>query len=584
MKSISFVLSLLSQGIRRRNARLLVGLVVVFIALVGVYSLLFHVLMAREDRRHSWPTAVYWTLVTMTTLGFGDITFESDAGRIFSVVVLLSGTVFLLILLPFGFIQFVFVPWMNYREYARAPRQLPASTRGHLVLTSLGPIEDALIRRAELAGVPYVLMVGDLEEALRLHDRGYDVMVGNLDDPAAYRAARVDQAALVTATHNDTTNANIAFTVREIAPSVPLVATASKPASVDNLRLAGADAVLELGQMLGTTMAARTLAPDGLSHPIGEIAGVVIAASSIGSTALAGQPLAAAGLRAETGVWTLGIWSDGMFHVAHPETELTPTSVLILAGTPEQLQAYDERYALGPRLTGHTVVIGGGRVGRAAAQALLDHGDTCRIIEQRPERIRDPELYVLGDAADVEVLEAAGLREATAVVITTHDDDVNIYLTLYCQRLRPDVHVVARANRDRNVSTLYRAGADEVLSYASTGSAAIWNHFRGNDLLLVAEGLHVFRATVPKRMVGQTLGQSGLRRRTGLTLVAIERTDATTVPNPGVDEVLGAGDRLVLIGTLGDEQRFAQEYGRQRRRHQPVDDLALPTRPEIRTG
>ena len=49
------------------------------------------------------------------------------------------------------------------------------------------------------------------------------------------------------------------------------------------------------------------------------------------------------------------------------------------------------------------------------------------------------------------------------MVITTHDDDVNVYLAIYCRRLRPDIAIVARANLDRNVSTLYRAGADAVL-------------------------------------------------------------------------------------------------------------------------
>ena len=64
----------------------------------------------------------------MTTLGFGDITFESDAGRLFSVVVLLSGSAFLLVMLPFVFIQFVFIPWMDERDRRRAPRALPANT------------------------------------------------------------------------------------------------------------------------------------------------------------------------------------------------------------------------------------------------------------------------------------------------------------------------------------------------------------------------------------------------------------------------------------------------------------------------
>jgi voltage-gated potassium channel len=123
----------------RRRMKTVAALAVAFVTMVALFSTLFHELMAREGRSYSWPTSVYWTLTTMTTLGFGDITFESDAGRIFSVVVLLSGSTFLLVMLPFVFIQFVFVPWMNERDRRRAPRSLPPSTTGHLILTALGP-------------------------------------------------------------------------------------------------------------------------------------------------------------------------------------------------------------------------------------------------------------------------------------------------------------------------------------------------------------------------------------------------------------------------------------------------------------
>src|SRR5690606_40758289 len=125
-----------------------------------------------EGRDHSWTTGVYWTLTTMSTLGFGDITFESDAGRAFSVVVLISGALFILVLLPFSFIQFVFTPWMEQREAARAPRRLPPGTSGHIVLTNLSEIEESLIRRAKRAKVPYVVIVPALQRALALPDRG----------------------------------------------------------------------------------------------------------------------------------------------------------------------------------------------------------------------------------------------------------------------------------------------------------------------------------------------------------------------------------------------------------------------------
>ena len=82
-------------------------------ALVTLFSVAFHFIMAREGQSHSWVTGFYWVLTVMTTLGFGDITFHSDLGRIFSSVVLLSGVMFLLILLPFTFMEFFYEPWMR---------------------------------------------------------------------------------------------------------------------------------------------------------------------------------------------------------------------------------------------------------------------------------------------------------------------------------------------------------------------------------------------------------------------------------------------------------------------------------------
>jgi voltage-gated potassium channel len=557
MKSMAVILSYLSAAMRRRDARLVGRLLGVFVLLVVVYSVVFHVLMAREGQSHSWPTSVYWTLVTMTTLGFGDITFESDLGRVFSVVVLLSGTAFLLILLPFTFIQFVFVPWMSQRASSRAPRALPETTRGHLVLTGLGPIEDALIRRARQAQVPYVLIVTELEDALRLHDEGYAVMVGTLDALETYRAVRVENAALVVATRADTTNTNISFTVREISSEVPVVATANKEASIDILELAGADVVLRLGEMLGREMAERSLAPDGLAHSIGRFADLVIAEARVASTDLVGKTLAEAKLRARLGVGIIGVWEHGDFEIASPSTRLGEASVLILAAHPDQLVRYDECYATGTAGTEQVIIVGGGRVGRAAGRAFAEANTAYRIIEQQSDRVRDPDHYVLGDAADLSVLESAGIRTVSSVLITTHDDDTNVYLTIYCRRLRPDVRIVSRANLDRNVSTLYRAGADDVLSYGSTGAEAIWNRFREADTLVVAEGLSVFRADVPPWLTGVTIAQSGIRRLTGCNVVAVEHGDRID-SNPGGAAVLQEGSKLLLIGDAASEARFAE--------------------------
>jgi voltage-gated potassium channel len=550
---------------RRRRQKTFLALAVVFVTMVAVFSAVFHSLMDYEDRAYSWPTSVYWTLTTMTTLGFGDITFESDAGRIFSVVVLLAGSTFLLVMLPFVFIQFVFMPWMAERDRRRAPRALPASTSGHLLLTQLGPVEAALIERADQADVPYVLILDDVAEAGLVHDEGRNVMVGALDDPATYRNARVDQAALVIATQSDQINTNIAFTVREIAPGVEILASANSPASVDILEIAGADHIVQLGEILGSAMAARTFGLSGDSHVIGEFAGLQIAEASPMGTDLLGRTLAEAQLRKRLGVSIIGVWRRGAFTVATADTVLTESSMLILAGTAEQLAAYDACYSMKSAAPTRAVIIGGGRVGRAVGMAFAAEGVEYVIIEQLPERQRPEANYVIGDAADRSVLEAAGIDDAGAILITTHDDNVNVYLTRYCRGLRPDARIVSRSKLDRNVSTLYRAGADAVLSYAGTGSAAIWNHLRGDETVLVAQGLNVFRTPIPKELAGRTLAEAHVLRRTSCNVVAVER-NGVLEGNPDPHVPLPMSGELVLVGTDVAEARFSEEFPHARRR------------------
>ena len=559
MKSLGFVLSYLANGRGRRSLRVFVGLLGLLVVMVAVFSVGFHWIMATEDQRYSWPTSVYWTLVTMSTLGFGDITFTSDLGRMFSVVVLLSGSVFILVLLPFTFIQFVFVPWMEARAAARAPRQLPANESGHVLLTTFGPIEEALIRRLDRAGVGYAVIEPDLDQALRLHDRGYRVMVGALDDPETYREARVGSASLLATTLSDPTNTNVAFTAREIAPTVPIAATASSAAAVDILELAGCDTVLQLGEMLGSGFADRVLMPGAASHLIGEFGELLVAEASVAGTPLVGQTLGQARLRERVSVNVVGVWNRGHFELASADTLIPESAVLVLSGTKEQLRAYDAEFTVAQASEPSAIIIGGGRVGRATGRQLAAAGIHYRIIERDESRVRDPNQYVVGDAADLQVLRAAGIAEAEAVVVTTHDDDTNVYLTLYSRRLRPGIQVLARANHDRNVSTLHRAGADVVLSYASTGATAIWNQLNANDTLLLAEGLDVFRVTVPAELAGRTLADSGIRQTTGCHVMALT-IDGTLHSNPDASTRLPAGAELVLIGDTEAEHEFLTRY------------------------
>jgi Trk K+ transport system NAD-binding subunit len=399
--------------------------------------------------------------------------------------------------------------------------------------------------------------VGDVDEALRLHDQGLRVMVGELDDPDAYVAAGVERAELVVTTLADTTNTNVSFTVQEISSDVAIVATANAEASIDILQLAGCDHVLRLGEMLGVALARRVLAPDGRSQVIGRFEELLVAEAAA-PPALERLPLAETEVRKRTGLTVGGVWHRGTLHVARSSTVVEPGSILVLAGSREQLDTYDELFSTDEVVSGGVVIIGGGRVGRAVGRYLGEQGIDHCIVEQQADRVRDPERYVVGDAADLRVLKEAGIDEAPAVVITTHDDDMNVYLTNYCRRLRPDVQIIARARLDRNVTTLHRAGADSVLSYASTGANALWNLLTADNTLQLAEGLDVFRVPVPAELAGRTLAAAHIRESTGCTVVALAEGDDFHA-NPPADAVLPPGADVVLIGDSASEHRCLTE-------------------------
>jgi Trk K+ transport system NAD-binding subunit len=561
MKSIPFQLYyFLRNRPARRNIFTLIRFLGILAGLVALYSMLFHYIMAWEGRSYSWITGFYWTLTVMSTLGFGDITFESDIGRIFSIVVLLSGVFFLLILFPFIFIEFFYVPWTQAQAGARAPSELPKGTHNHIILTALDPITRSLIKKFEQYQVEYVLLVSEVENALRLNDQGFRVMVGDPDTPRTYEKARAENAMMVVTTMNDMVNTNVAFTVQEFTQDVTVIATANSPASVDILELAGCDHVLQVADMLGMASARRVDGPDRLAHIIGRFDELVVAESTVRNTSLEGKTLREIRLRENFGIAVLGYWERAEFKHIYADTRVLPEMALVLAGSEAGIQQYNDTYSRELTSTAPPIVIGGGRVGRAAVRGLEERGLDYRVVELRPERNRDPKKYIIGDAAEIDVLKQAGIMEASTVIVTTHDDDTNIYLTIYCRRLRPDIQIISRATYERNVPTLRRAGADFVMSYASLGSNVIMNLIDKSSVLMVAEGLDVFRIRIPDELVGRSLAEARVREETDCTVVALKNGGEMDFDfSPHMP--LPADVELIVIGTASAEKQFRRVFG-----------------------
>ncbi len=556
---MALIITLVGQGASRRNIYALVRFLVILAALVTFYSVLFHFIMEWEGQRYSWITGFYWTLTVMSTLGFGDITFQTDAGRMFSILVLLSGMVFMLTLLPFTFIQFFWAPWMEAQTLARFPRELPEDTTGHVVLTHYDEVARSLIRKLQQYQCPYVLLCPSTLEAAEPQDEGVHVAIGDLDDPHTYRNIRLENAALLAATSTDVVNTGVVSTARGVSENVRIISTVKDKDSIDILHLAGSDNVLKLGEMTGQALARRVIAGDSVTQVVGSFDDLLIAEAIAANTPLVGTTLKESHIREEFGVNVVGLWERGVFKPTDPGTLVTQNTVLVLAGSKEQLEEYDRRFSSGRTSDAPVVIIGGGRVGRAAGQALRRRGVNYMIVEKEAERVFDDGHYIHGSAADIDVLKQAGIMDCPAVMITTHDDDLNVYLTIYCRKLRPNVQVIARATRERLVGTLHRAGADFVMSYASMGANTIFNLLQRSDIVMVAEGLSLIRMETPPRMAGKTLRDMSVRKETGCTVVAYQ-LNGSTIVNPEPETVLPEGSEIVVIGGVEAEQDFLETF------------------------
>jgi Trk K+ transport system NAD-binding subunit len=554
----------LTERAARQNIRALLKYVAFTATVIAVYSVVFHLIMLHaEGRYHSWITGIYWTLTVMTTLGFGDITFTSDIGRLFSIIVLLSGIVLLLILLPFMFIRLFYAPWLEAQIRLTAPRELAENISGHVVICGYDTIAPGLIERLRLQGIPYCVIEPDYAAAARMHGDGLSVITGEIDSRATYQKLRVAQARLVFANSSDTVNTNIILTVREAAPKVPIIGLVENEDSIDILQLSGCDYVLALHQKLGARLAGRVNAGHAQCHVIGNIRDLLVADFTVHNTPFVGRTISDSGLEKAAGIKIIAVWEHGRLTAAHPETPLTKESVAVVVGTAEQLLELDTLLVIYNTNYSPALVIGGGKVGCATARALKGAGIPVNLLERDPS-LRDhltdvTDKVFIGDAADRETLMNAGLEKAPTVVLTTNDDATNIYLAVYCRRLNPELRIVSRITHEKNIEAIYRAGADFAISYASLGVEDVFAHLHSRELLILGEGFELLSVVLPRSLAGKTLGESAIETRTGLTIIAIQQ-NGRMITNPAASTPLTKDTELVMLGSTQSRQTFAQTF------------------------
>jgi voltage-gated potassium channel len=214
------------------------------------------------------------------------------------------------------------------------------------------------------------------------------------------------------------------------------------------------------------------------------------------------------------------------------------------------------------KLRDHVIVCGYGRVGKSAALTLRDGKRPVVVIDNSEERIESAQAegftVLHADSTRDEALIRAGIERALGMVICLGDDSRNLFIVLSARALNPNLYIVARTIEATNEQKMIRAGANRVVSPYKIGGKHMANilirpHVTDFlDVVTLDGGIELWLEELiiqPESILaGQTVGNADIRRRTGVTMVALLRHGGGMVM-PDANTTLQAGDELIVLGT-----------------------------------
>lgn len=212
----------------------------------------------------------------------------------------------------------------------------------------------------------------------------------------------------------------------------------------------------------------------------------------------------------------------------------------------------------------HIVLCGLGHIGFRVAEQLHDLGQEIVVISRESpfvERVKRAGVPVVtGDARDVTLLEAAGLRQARSIIVATDDDLANLDIVLSAREMCPSIRTVVRLFDAELGKKMQRAlGIDMVFSTSSLTAPAValgamsrnvLHSFHVGSALLSVGELEVGEGCP---YVGQTL--EAFQRAENLTVVVHRAQQAVRI-HPESTDLLSARDGLLFLADLSTIERL----------------------------
>ncbi len=225
------------------------------------------------------------------------------------------------------------------------------------------------------------------------------------------------------------------------------------------------------------------------------------------------------------------------------------------------------------KLEDHYIVCGYGQMGQIIVHELIKNGLPVVVVENDESllaRLREKSIPCLGgDGTEEENLLTVGVEKAKGLVSVVSKDTDNVFIVLTARDINKKLFILSRAGAPGSEKRLLKAGADRVVSPFSIGATRIAQSIISPtvtdflELAMSGEGMELSleELEIPPQawFIGKELKNSAIRSRYNLIVVAIKHRDGRMTYNPSPQQMLEAGDILVIIGPRSNLIQFNAE-------------------------
>jgi len=295
---------------------------------------------------HAAPLdAVYMTIISITTVGYGEVFPLTHGGRIFTMLLIMSGLG--VILVSFGVLTQIAVEGSLRRIWGRRRVEKNiAKLKNHYILCGSGRIGSLVVRELLEMKMPLVVIEKDLHVAQELSSEGVLVVEGSATEEETLDKANIQQAkGLIVTVSSDAEAVFIILSARNLNPDLFIIARDIGEGNERKLKQAGANRVISPYRLMGKRMVNALLRPaviDMLDTIMfgGELDLAVEGTEVYSNSPLAGQKLRDSGIRQKLGLIIIGIQqaNGNLIFNPSPDEVISPGDTLISVGEMEAIR------------------------------------------------------------------------------------------------------------------------------------------------------------------------------------------------------------------------------------------------------